>query len=293
MMCASCPPGTIDQAGACVKPPVCPAAGTLKSPSSGNLYGQDYTSAPVGKPLFCIDGCVYKLVNGFSGPTSTGWYASASIVESTGASCSNTSTTSPTTPLKVPAESGGDPVNPEDCPPGTGYAEVNGKKSCLPSGTTGTGKTTSTTDTSGNTSGSSEDWTINGDGTVTRKTTNTISGPGGSGTSTTTETGGTGEPGKDGNDGKDVDFGPAPSFGEPSSEGFDPDLAAGTPLPVFSPDTSLLAAGSGSCPPPIGFNVMGMDFSIGFEPLCDWAGFFRAFLLIVSSFAALRILVMA
>lgn len=305
MVCNTCPPGYVESGGSCVLPPQCPPAGSVTYPTAldGGFFVATQLTPPDIGPLgdsFCLpynDGlCEVKCTTGVAGPNpiASGYAVACTSLTATGEVCPSAAPPVALTvenPLDVGAEGTGDePSDPRECPPGTGFASINNISMCLPSGTSGTG-TSSSSSSPGATTDSNSEWTIEADGTITttRVTSVTIGGQTITGTTTTNS----GVDGKDGQDGNDVDFGPAITWSAPAGDDLDPALAAGTPLPVFEPSTSLIGTGGGACPAPIAFDAMGQNFVIDFSPLCEWAGFFRAFLLIAASFAALRVLVMA
>lgn len=339
-----CPEGYIEnETGDCVVDPCPETAGQTVTSSFGFYYfatsGSDFGPSPVG----CFNSCKYRVANGFQGPLpfGSGFMLVASQMVGVGEGCGGVFNVDiipaadiPSVPPETDPNTDGEPDGPGDCPAGTGFAQVNNQSMCLPSGTQGsgpstsststtsttttdpvTGETTTTTNTTSGGSGtvttsSGSNWVINGDGTVTVETTKTVDlGDGQTATSTTSTTGGIanvtvgsssssggsgGGTGSGSGEGSgDSDLGPPPSWSDPGNGGLDPDLPVGSALPVFETNTGILGAGGGACPAPVVFVAMGQEFVFSLDALCDWAGFFSTFLLIVAGFASLRILVMA
>jgi hypothetical protein len=297
-----------DGNGGCHIPPNCPSAGSVTYPTAldGGFFIATQSTAPTtgdSGTSFCLpwngSQCEVKCSTGVAGPNpiASGYAVACTSLKATGAACPSGAApleVNIPNPLEVEPESGpGEPADPSACPPGTGFAQVNNKKMCLPSGTTGSGPTKNSTDSSNNQTSEKSDWAINGDGSTTTSTTNTVNINGQTLTSTTTNTSSSGAPGADGKDGKDIDFGPAPNFDDSVPEGLNPNLPPAVDLPAFEANLSLLSAGGGQCPAPITFQAMGQDFSIPFDPICSFAPMIKAIMLIVAGFIGLRILVMA
>lgn len=181
---------------------------------------------------------------------------------------------------------GTDPASPNDCPPQTGFAEVNGKTMCLPSGSSYTGGTTTTTNPDGTSSNTTTNTTINNNGGSSSTTTTNYYDAGGNltGTGTTTNTGSAISDGKEQNR---VDLGEAPAFDEtlPAEPNFNITTLSN---PNLSTDIFSVA---GSCPAPVTYQAMGQDFIIDIQPLCDLSDVIRGIVLLLSAIAAIRIIV--
>lgn len=180
------------------------------------------------------------------------------------------------------------PKSSADCPGGSGFAEVNNKTMCLPSGTQMTGPTSTSTSSGGGTVTNTSTTTINNNGTTTTTTNTTYRDAGGNITSTGTTKDSTGinQAGTQG-DNKTPNLGSAPTF--------DPTLPQESTFniraqgnPVFSTEIFQTSA---SCPADITFNVMNRDFAITFSPICAFADVIRGIVLLLSAIVAMRSLV--
>lgn len=179
------------------------------------------------------------------------------------------------------------PSSPSDCPPQTGFAEVNGVSMCLPGGSSYTGGTTTTTDNiTGDTTTTTNVTTINSDGSSS--TTTNVTTVNGSGTVTGDQTTVT-EGGKigDGKEKQEIDLGDAPQMSQelPTDENFEI-----SSVPLFNLSTDIFGA-TASCPAPIAFTAMGIDFEIDLQPLCDLAPMIRGIILLLASITSIRLLV--
>ncbi len=300
--CASCPPGYTNIGGVCQVAPTCPAAGTKRVPTlAGGGFFVSFSSGVLDTGMsgstYCSDGCAGKCTAGFTGPNpvASGYAAVCTELTMTGGDCPGTSppmNMQLENPLEVEPETDpdadGKPEGPNDCPPGTGYAEINGKSSCLPSGTSGTGSSTTQTGSGGDTSNSESEWEILPGGQTQTTTTTTSSSGGNTSTTTTTNTPGiNGVDGKDGKDAKDIDFGPPPTFDTslPAEDG----LPVGPELQPFTPDFNMFGGGF-TCPAPIPVDVLGVVTEFSFQPACDIAPAIKSLFLIVCSAFSIRIL---
>jgi hypothetical protein len=275
------------------QPDPCPSAGTVSNDSqtasfvgSSTPTEQCYKSGSSNCRATCTGSSIvtYDDVAGVSNNFCT-------QLTYTGVSCVTTDalvTPSPTsantvTPLVSP------PKSAADCPPGSGYAEVNNTSMCLRSGTTYSSGSTTTTSGAGSTTQTTTT-TINKDGTTTTttKTSGTDTAGNATGTLTTVTNGSIN--GADGGkgDNKPLDLGPAPAFdssGLPGEPTFQNKTIAN---PVLS--TSIFSV-TASCPPPITFEALGRSFSISFQPICDLADIIRGIVLLLAAIVAIRAVV--
>ena len=307
---ASCPEGEVNVDGVCVVPevPDCPAAGATTYPTAldGGFFvaagAGPYETGPNGSS-FCLpyndDLCEVKCTTGMVGPNpiASGQVAACTSLTATGAVCNPASMPELTVdlnPLAVEPETGPgtEPDSPADCPPGTGFAQVNNQKMCLPSGTTGSAGSSSSSSSDGGSTVSDSNWSVNPDGTTTTNTNTTVNLPGG-GSLSSSSTNTSGIDGADGKDAPPIDFGPAPSFDDSAVDGLgDEPLPTGTPLAPFEADFSLFGTG-GACPAPIAFTAMGVNLEIPFDSVCQFAGMIKALFILSAVFISLRVLVMA
>lgn len=258
-------------------------------PDSGSFFGAGQISGSGSSG--CSGGC--SITSGGScissndpitGLVSSNWCSNWTY---TGASCTGDDATQSEAPDSVPSENGGRPTKPSDCPPQTGYAEVNGSSMCLPSGSSYSGGSATSTDSStGNTTQINTTTTINNDGTRTTTTITNVYGSGGGLLSTNTTTQTDGQIG-DGKGKEDSSFGDAPTFDDtlPGEAVFDIKTQTGQTL-----STDIFSV-SASCPAPIVFEALGQEFSIGFQPVCDLAHIIRGIILMLAAIAAIRIIV--
>ncbi|MDR4513154.1 virulence factor TspB C-terminal domain-related protein [Nitrosomonas sp.] len=273
-----CQSGYTLQEGMCV-PDNC------ECPQSGSFLGAG--SATGGTSSACSGGCGISsggdCINSYDPITQQVTNTWCSGWSFTGQTCTNNTFAggNPTDPTNT------NPTGPSDCPPQTGYAEVNGVSMCLPGGSTYTGGSTTTTDNiTGDTTTTTNVTTINSDGSSST-TTNTTT-VNGSGTVTGDQTTVT-EGGKvgDGKDRQEIDLGDAPTFNEelPEEQNFE---ILSVPNATITTDIFGITA---SCPPPIEFSAMGQDFIIDIQPLCDLAPVIRGIILLLASIVSIRVLV--
>lgn len=340
MVGATCePPKFLAPDGlSCIDDPCKDHSGEVSNPSFGNYYfatsGSDMGAAPVG----CFNGCKHRVLNGFQGPMpfGGGFMLVASALSNIGESCdSGTLTVTvipasdiPSVPPEDDPDNDGEPDDPSDCPPGTGFAQINNRSTCLPSGTTGAGSSSSsstaptnttttdpvtgetTTTSSGGspvTTSTNSKWTINGDGTVTVTTTKTVDyGNGKTDTSTTTSTGsvagltsGSGGSGSSGSGsgsgvggGGDVDLGPAPSWNDPGNGGDAPDLTIGQ-LDAIDIHQVFLPEGGECALQDIPLEVMGISVSIPLSSACPYFPYVYGLVVFMSSLVSIRLFAMA
>ena len=273
--------------------PDCPTAGTKKNSSVAvsGISGQQ----GIGGSLCADSGgssCGIKCNSGIASYNDTSGQSSVycDSYEFTGSGCTSAPVAAPVT--SVPATNQATPINSppkskQDCPGGSGFAEVNNVGMCLPSGTSYSGGATTTTSSTGSVTSTSTT-VINKGGTSTTTTVNTYKDAAGNttyeGTSTTSGSinqaagGGTGQ-------------GDKPSFGDAPT--FDPTLPQESTFtikaqgnPVFSTE---IFQSSASCPAPIVFSAMNQEFSIDFAAVCSYADMIRGMVLLISAIAAMRI----
>lgn len=276
-------------------PPDCPTAGTAKKDSIAlsGISGQQGISAGMCAGtsggdcgITCKSGIA--TYNDVSGQSSV--YCES--YEYTGSACTTPSLVA--TPVSsVPTQNQATPVNSppkskQDCPGGSGFAEVNNVGMCLPSGTNVTGAATTQTSTGGGSVSSTSTTTVNSNGTNTTTTTTTYKDAQGnvtySGTGTATD--GINQAGVPGQ-GDKPNLGDAPTF--------DPTLPQEATFnikaqgnPVFSTEIFQTSA---SCPPDITYSVMGKDLSISFSSLCAYADVLRGIILMLSALVSMRVVV--
>lgn len=295
----SCPSGFVVSGSQCVNTctplPPCPGEGTSKKDtvSLSGIAGQQGIGASM-----CADSggsnCGIKCTSGIASYNDVSGQSSV-YCESytfTGSSCSDSSLVA--TPVStVPSTIKATPVNDppksrEDCPGGSGFAQVNNVGMCLPSGTQFSGGSSTTTSTSGSVTTTSTT-TVNPGGTNTTTTTTTYKDGSGNVTysGTTTGTDGINQAGNNGQSGEKLNLGDAPVFDQslPTETNFNI-KAQGNP--VFS--TEIFAT-TASCPAPITFSAMGKDFSIDFSPICALADIIRGIVLMLSAIVAMRAVV--
>lgn len=255
-------------------------------PTSGTFLGE---SGWAGSGNGCDGGCevssggsCVNLVDQISGLITNTWCSGNTY---TGNSCESNESNSVFSSLPDPTNT--NPTKPSDCPPQTGYAEINGSATCLPSGSTYSGgSATSTDSTTGNATQINTTTTINSDGSRTTTIITNVYDSGGGllNTNTTTQT--DGQVG-DGKGKEDQSFGDAPTFDDtlPGEAVFDIKTQTGQTL-----STDIFSV-SASCPAPIVFEALGQEFSIGFQPVCDLAHIIRGIILMLAAIAAIRIIV--
>ncbi len=276
-------------------PPPCPVSGTTKKDTIAlsGISGQQGIGASMCAGSGGSD-CAIKCNSGIASYNEVSGQSSVYCenYEFTGADCTNTSLVA--TPVStVPSTIKATPVNDppksrEDCPGGSGFAQVNNVGMCLPSGTQFSGGSSTTTSTSGSVTTTSTT-TVNPGGTNTTTTTTTYKDGSGNVTysGTTTGTDGINQAGNNGQGGEKLNLGDAPVFDQslPTETNFNI-KAQGNP--VFS--TEIFAT-SASCPAPITFSAMGKDFNIDFSPICALADIIRGIVLMLSAIVAMRSLV--
>lgn len=272
----------------------CPGSGTTKKATIAlsGINGQQGIGASM-----CADSggssCGIKCNSGMASYNEVSGQSSVycESYEFTGTTCA------PTDPqavpvASVPAQNQATPLNSppkskQDCPGGSGFAEVNNVGMCLPSGTAISAGAQTQTSASGSVTTSSTT-VINKGGTSTTTTTSTYKDAAGNTTysGTGTSTTGLNQAGVPGQ-GDKPNLGDAPTFDStlPQEATFNI-KAQGNP--VFSTE---IFASTPSCPAPITFSVMGRDFSINFDMLCSFADVIRGIVLLLSAIAALRSLV--
>jgi hypothetical protein len=283
--------------GMCTQPCAdpCPAAGTKKNATVAlsGIAGQ----AGIGVSMCADSGsssCGMTCTSGIASYNDVSGQSSV-YCESytfTGSGCpANTPTAAPVS--AVPTQNQATPVNnppksKQDCPGGSGFAEVNNVGMCLPSGTQVSGASTTQTSTGGGSVTSTSTTTVNSNGTNTTTTTTTYKDSQGnvtySGTGTATD--GINQAGVPGQ-GDKPNLGDAPTF--------DPTLPQEATFnikaqgnPVFSTEIFQTSA---SCPPDITYSVMGKDLSISFSSLCAFADVIRGIILMLSALVSMRVVV--
>ena len=287
--------------GPYVPPEPCPTAGTV---SSGTNYLLDNQLISTGSTICTDEGgseCAATCTDAVSvnNPV-TGIIASMCFsYTSTGSSCDPetpigvVATDLPPTMTATPTTS--PPASKNDCPGGSGFAEVNGVGKCMPAGTTysgpastsssGSGSVTNITSTTINNNGSTTTTTIStykdAAGNITYEGASTSGGGaiaiGGTGSGTGSGTG----------DGQKLDFGPAPVNDEtlPSEATF---TVKAQGNPVFSTEIFTTTA---SCPAPITYTAMGQELSIDFSPICAFSDVIRGIILMLAAIVSLRSIV--
>lgn len=276
-----CPPDYSLVNGVCTCDAACPQAGSFFG--SAEVSGSGSTGCSNNCAISSGGSCIAS-TDPITGITSSNWCSNWTY---TGGSCTGDDATQADAPDGVPSENGGRPTKPSDCPPQTGYAEINGVASCLPSGSTyGSGSATSTDSATGNTTQINTTTVINSDGSRTTTTITNVYDSGGGLLSTNTATQTDGQVG-DGKGKEDQSFGDAPTFDDtlPGESTFDIKTQSGQTL-----STEIFSV-SASCPAPIVFEALGQEFSIGFQPVCDLAHIIRGIILMLAAIAAIRIIV--
>lgn len=212
--CPTCPVGTQDINGFCVYPPPPPEPpppdpclvdkDKISTPAFGNHYFASSGYPFADKPVGCFNSCKHSVLYFFSGPNpiASGYFLVGSTIKNLGSSCDTGDLTVtiiptaniPTVPPETDPDADGEPSGPSDCPPGTGFGQVNNKNMCLPAGTSGDGPTTTTTSSAPTTTTTNDPvtnapvtTTTTTPVTTTKNTTWTIT-AGGSPTYTTTTT---------------------------------------------------------------------------------------------------------
>jgi hypothetical protein len=282
MTCSACPSGFVEANGQCIPPPQCDSAGSRLGWPMG--LRTDATSAPA--ETVCVNNCEYDVLEDTWGPAAAGTGFAQVVYQgiSTGNVCGGASpTSSGSDPFEVPPLAGENPDGPEDCPPGTGFVKFgDGPGSCYPSGVESTKETASgsSSSSSGGSSSSSQVETkkVGEDGTVETTTTKTVEVGGETYSSQVTSKGG----GAGGDD-----LGPPPVWSAPELPQVE--NPTGPVLQPFEVNTGVFGGGGGACPAPVTFSVFGREYAISLQPACDMAGMFRIVLLIMSAFAAMRI----
>jgi len=269
-------------------------------------------------------------------PFGAGFMLVATKMTGVGAECGGALTVTiipqadiPSVPPEDDPDSNGEPEGPSDCPPGTGFAQVNNSNMCLPSGTSGSGPTTTSsssstttytdpvtgeTVTTGGSGGvvtsSTSTWTINGDGTVTTTTNNTVDyGNGETSGSSTTSTGGvagvtsgsggsgssgsgSGSGGSGGSGGDDINFGPPPTWTDPGNGGDIQDLTIGQ-LGEIDIHQEFLPEGGECALEDIPLEVMGISISIPLSSACPYFPYVYGLVVFMSALASIRLFAMA
>lgn len=281
--------------GAYVPPDPCPASGTKKNATvalsgiaghAGIGVSMCADSGSTSCGMTCTSGIASY--NDVSGQSSV--YCESYTF--TGSGCpANTPTAAPVS--AVPTQNQATPVNnppksKQDCPGGSGFAEVNNVGMCLPSGTQVSGASTTQTSTGGGSVTSTSTTTVNSNGTNTTTTTTTYKDASGhvtySGSGTSTD--GINQAGIPGQ-------GDKPSLGDAPT--FDPTLPQEATFnikaqgnPVFSTEIFQSTA---SCPPDIVFTAMNQEFNISFSSICAFADVIRGIILMLSAIASMRVVV--
>ncbi|MDP1595169.1 MAG: virulence factor TspB C-terminal domain-related protein [Gallionella sp.] len=278
----------------CTPPADCPSAGTKKSASVAlsGITGQ----AGISTTMCADSGGTNCGVSCSSGIASYNDVSGQSSVYCdsytfTGSACSDPAlVAAPVT--GVPATNQATPVNSppktkQDCPGGSGFAEVNNVGMCLPSGTTYTGSSTTTTSTTGSVTTTSTT-TVNQTGGNTTTTIKTHKDSGGNITysGSTTDSPSINQLNSPGA-GDKPSLGDAPTFDTtlPSEATFNI-KAQGNP--VFSTE---IFASTASCPAPIAYAAMGQEFSIDFSGICALADIIRGIVLLLAAIVSMRSLV--
>lgn len=275
----------------------CPAAGTQAAASAGWITTGNVSSSLSVSSSLCTN-------NSPSGDLcqatcNSGVVARNSVTGESRLECSSytftgnqcvpsdvSSVASPTPEIGVNGNNNAPPNNPEDCPPGTGFAQINNTKTCLPGGSEYTDGSTVKTDTTTTTTKTTTT-TINSDGTTTSTTTINVTNPEGGiiGSGTLTSTSGIDQAGSD--KGKEFDPGPVPIIDTSlPEEGTIPTTTFTNP--VFNTNLFQVA---GACPAPIAFEAMGQSFSIEFDPICDLSPIIRGIILMLAAIIAIRVVV--
>lgn len=304
-------------------PNPCPAkAGTSAIPSGKIAYGENAEGTSPSTASMCdADLCVIKINHASTVPIGDGKQAVfisngtfTGVQAASSGSCPLTiiadSPSSPELPKPIdtitPAAdtASGIPDSPADCPPGSAFGSVNGVNVCSPAGSEiSYVPSTSTQTDNGATTESKIEWSdkVNEDGSVTRTTKNSATGPNGETTNSTTTNTGAGNTrfGVDGGTGdkqQPITLGPAPLA--ESGEVADPFPAPGTGVDgsggtekEFGVTTHFTAAGAcladKSVTTPLG------TWTIPLSALCPWFDIMYKIISLVAVFVALRILVMA
>jgi hypothetical protein len=281
---------------ACTPPAECPTAGTTKNSSVAvsGISGQQGIGASM-----CADSggssCGIKCNSGIASYNDVSGQSSVycDSYEFTGSACTSAPVAAPVT--SVPATNQATPINSppkskQDCPGGSGFAEVNNVGMCLPSGTQFSGGATTQTSSGGSVSTSSVT-TVNAGGTNTTTTVTTYKDAAGNVTysGTGTSTGSINQAVTGGGIGQ----GDKPSFGDAPT--FDSTLPQEATLnikaqgnPVFSTE---IFASTPSCPAPITYTAMGQELSIDFASICAFSDVIRGIILLLSAVTAMRSLV--
>ncbi len=285
----SCPDGYVNTGTQCTCEEACPESGSFFG--SGFVEGSGSSGCSNNCSISSGGSCISSN-DPITGTVTSNWCSGWTF---TGSSCSGDDVTGANAPEGVPSENGGRPTKPSDCPPQTGYAEVNGIASCLPSSSTYTGGSSTSTDSvTGNTTTTNTTTTINSDGGRSTTTTTNVYDSGGNliSSGSTTQTGssigdGSGSIGPINVNVPELDFGSAPNFDDtlPGESNFDIKTQTGQTL-----STEIFSVAA-SCPAPIEFEAMGQQFSITFQPICDLADIIRGIILMLSAIAAIRIIV--
>lgn len=302
MTCGKCDLGYTWNGTECIQDqqPSCPSAGTKSTEAEGFLATSSISSelhisqtlcnsnAPNGATncqVSCNDGVVTK--SNVTGNSSGACFS----FSYTGQPCASgdVAASSVENPqVGVNGNNGSAPNSPSDCPPGTGFAQINNTKTCLPSGSEYTGDQTTKTDTTTKTTQTSV-ITVNPDGTTTTTTTTNvtnISTGGTIGSETTTSKGGINTDGTNKNSDKN-DAGPVPILDTSLPQ--EGDFVVKTyNVPVF--DTTIFNT-SYSCPEPITYDVLGKTFTIDFQPICDYAPIVRGIMLLLAAVVSIRMVV--
>ena len=316
-----CPSGTAldSSTGQCTAPPPNPCAslnGTAAiNPSS--QYAMGYTSGPYdpGNTSTCIvdgNGCEMTPALGMwrqspdtSGPAGTNNVVVIGYAVYTGQQASSSACSAPVTvtltantttaPDVVPPNSGSAaPTSPTDCPPGTGYASINGQAQCLTAGTSIQSGSSSST-SGGTTTSSTSTTTINNDGSYTVTTTNNN----GASTSVTSPAGslsvGSSTPGAGTGQSNAPNLGPADPFAAPADAGTGADPGV-TPYASSSlnADNAYLSEG-GTCPfvdqSVTIFGTTTITFPI--SDICPYMQYLRWAMIALGAIAAIRIYALA
>lgn len=289
-------------------PNPCPNAGAITYPGALDGYffvataSTPFDTGPTGTTL-CLPHnaalCGVKCSTGVTGsnPIVSGYAVACTSLTATGSACptgQQTVTISNTSPLEVEPETGPgtEPNSPSDCPPGTGFAQVNNKKMCLPSATSGTGAVKTTTQSGNGSTSSTDTITVNGDGTITTTTLSNSTDAGGATTSSTTAS--TSSPFQEGTEGtnKPYDPGPAPVWTDPGNGGAVADMAVGG-LPAINWHQVYLPEGGSCALADIPLTVLGQTITIPLSAACPYLPIFRGLIIFMSVLASIRMFAMA
>lgn len=295
----TCPTGFVVSGSICVNTctPLdpCPTAGTTKKDTVAlsGISGQQ----GIGTSMCADSGtstCGIKCSSGIASYNEVSGQSSVycESYEFTGSNCTDTSkiatavTTVPSTNQATPLNN--PPKSRQDCPGGSGFAEVNNVGMCLPGGTQVSGGSTTQSSSSGSVTTTSTT-TINSTGGNTTTTITTYkdangnityegTGVSNTGINQAAAGGGTGQ-------GDKPSLGDAPTFDQTLPQEATFNIKAQV-NPVFSTEIFQTSA---SCPAPVVFTAMNQEFTIDYAPVCEHAEIIRAMILFLAAVASMRI----